>query len=223
MSFITSSQASLRSSIVEGPRDKHLSMAIYLSIADLFAGIVRLFKWWISYDVALILKELGFVGGVGEGGKTEGNRIEHLIDNPTMREGAFAHEGVHTCHLAIKSMHENVNGCLLATTFVDVGGDEINVVAVGDVAIRGTASKQQTGRATRAIVDNHFAPEAGDIVAHGVEVRALVDAHGEPRKQFAHAIRSEALPAFFLVCTVLHEVIAEEIHPFAVGEFGVEG
>ena len=110
MSFITSSQAFLRSSILEGPRDKHLSMAIYLSIADLFAGIVRLFKWWISYDVALILKELGFVGGVGEGGKTEGNGIEPLIDNPTMREGTFAHEGVHTCNLTIKSMHENVNG-----------------------------------------------------------------------------------------------------------------
>ena len=110
MSFITSSQASLRSSIVEGPRDKHLSMAIYLSIADLFADIVRLFKWWIPYDVALILIELGFVGGVGEGGKTEGNRIEPLIDYPTMREGAFAHEGVHTRHLSVKSMHENVNG-----------------------------------------------------------------------------------------------------------------
>ena len=110
MSFITSSQASLRSSIVEGPRDKHLSMAIYLSIADLFAGIVRLFKWWIPYDVALILEELGFVGGVGEGWKTEGNRIEPLIDYPTMREGAFTHEGVHTYNLAVKSMHENVNG-----------------------------------------------------------------------------------------------------------------
>ena len=110
MSFITSSQASLRSSIVEGPRDKHLSMAIYLSIADLFAGIVRLFKWGISYDVALILEELGFVGGVGEGGKAEGNRIEPLIDNPTMREGAFAHEGVHTRNLAVKSMQEQING-----------------------------------------------------------------------------------------------------------------
>ena len=110
MSIITSSQAFLRSSIVEGPRDKHLSMAIYLSIADLFAGIVRLFKWWISYDVALILEKLGFVGGVGEGGKTEGNRIEPLIDNPTMREGAFTHEGVHACNLTVKSMHENVNG-----------------------------------------------------------------------------------------------------------------
>ena len=110
MSIITSSQAFLRSSIVEGPRDKHLSMAIYLSIADLFAGIVRLFKWWIPYDVALILKELGFVGGVGERGQTEGNRIEPLIDNPTMREGAFTNEGVHTYHLAVKSMHENVNG-----------------------------------------------------------------------------------------------------------------
>ena len=110
MSFITSSQASLSSCRVEGPRDKHLSMAIYLSIADLFAGIVRLFKWWISYDVALILKELGFVGCVGEGGKTEGNRIEPLIDNPTMREGAFAHEGVHTCNLPVKSMHKQVNG-----------------------------------------------------------------------------------------------------------------
>ena len=110
MSIITSSQAFLRSSIVEGPRDRHLSMAIYLSIADLFAGIVRLFKWWIPYDVALILEELGFVGGVGEGGKTEGNRIKPLIDNPTMREGAFTHEGVHTCNLAIKSMHEDVNG-----------------------------------------------------------------------------------------------------------------
>ena len=86
MSFITSSQASLRSSIVEGPRDRHLSMAIYLSIADLFAGIVRLFKWWITYDVALILEELGFVGGICEGGKTEGNGIEPLIDYPTMRE-----------------------------------------------------------------------------------------------------------------------------------------
>ena len=110
MSFITSSQASLSSCMVEGPRDKHLSMAIYLSIADLFAGIVRLFKWGITYDVALILEELGFVGGVGEGGKTEGNRIEPLIDNPTMRERAFAHEGVHTCHLTVKSMHEQVNG-----------------------------------------------------------------------------------------------------------------
>ena len=110
MSFITSSQASLRSSIVEGPRDRHLSMAIYLSIADLFAGIVRLFKWWISYDVALILEELGFVGGVGEGGKTAGNGIEPLIDNPTMREGAFTNEGVHTCNLTVKSMHEQING-----------------------------------------------------------------------------------------------------------------
>ena len=110
MSFITSSQASLRSSIVEGPRDKHLSMAIYLSIADLFAGIVRFYKWWISYDITLILEELGFVGGVGEGGQTEGNGIEPLIDNPTMREGAFAHEGVHTCYLTVKTMHENVNG-----------------------------------------------------------------------------------------------------------------
>lgn len=223
MSFITSSQASLRSSIVEGPRDRHLSMAIYLSIADLFAGIVRFFKWWISYDVALILIELGFVGGVGERGKTEGNGIKPLIDNPTMREGAFAHEGVHTCHLAIKSMHENVNGCLLATTVVDVGGNEINVIVVGDVAIGATGSEKEAAGATRAIVDNHFAPEAGDVVAHGVEVRALVDAHGETRKQFANAIRSEALPAVFLVCTVLHEVIAEEIHPFAVGEFGVKG
>ena len=110
MSFITSSQASLRSSIVEGPRDRHLSMAMYLSMTDLFAGIVRLFKWWITYDVALILIELGFVGGVGERRKTEGNGIEPLIDYPTMREGAFAHEGVHTCRLAVKSMHENVNG-----------------------------------------------------------------------------------------------------------------
>ena len=110
MSFITSSQASLRSSIVEGPRDRHLSMAIYLRIADLFAGIVRLFKWWITYDVALILEELGFVGGICEGGQTARNRIEPLIDYPTMREGAFTHEGVHTCHLTIKTMHENVNG-----------------------------------------------------------------------------------------------------------------
>ena len=85
-------------------------MAIYLSIADLFAGIVRLFKWWITYDIALILKELGFVGGVGEGGKTEGNGIEPLIDNPTMREGTFTNKGVHTRNLAVKSMHENVNG-----------------------------------------------------------------------------------------------------------------
>ena len=96
--------------MVEGPRDRHLSMAIYLSIADLFAGIVRLFKWWIPYDVALILEELGFVGGVGEGGQTEGNGIEPLIDYPTMREGAFTNEGIHTRNLAIKSMHENVNG-----------------------------------------------------------------------------------------------------------------
>ena len=110
MSFITSSHASLISCMVEGPRDRHLSMAIYLSIADLFAGIVRLFKWWITYDVALILEELGFVGGVGEGGQTEGNGIEPLIDNPTMREGAFTNEGVHTCHLTIKSMHEQING-----------------------------------------------------------------------------------------------------------------
>ena len=157
-------------------------MAIYLSIADLFAGIVRLFKWWISYDVALILEELGFVGGVGEGGKTEGNGIEPLIDYPTMREGAFAHEGVHTCHLAIKSMHENVNGRLLATTVVDVGGNEINVVFVGDVAIVATGSEKEAARATRAIIYNYLASEAGDVVAHGVEVCALVDAHGETRK-----------------------------------------
>ena len=112
---------------------------------------------------------------------------------------------------------------MLATTVVDVGGDEINVVFMGDVAIGGTGSEKQTGRATRAIVDNHFATEAGDVVAHVVEVCALVSAQGEPRKQFANAIRSEALPAVFLVCAILHKVVAEEINPFAVGEFGVEG
>ena len=73
-------------------------------------------------------------------------------------------------------MHENVNGRLLATTVVDVGGDEINVVFVGDVAIGATGSEKEAARATRAIIHNHLAPKAGDIVAHGVEVRALVDA-----------------------------------------------
>ena len=112
---------------------------------------------------------------------------------------------------------------MLAATVVDVGGNEINVVFVGDVAIGATGSEKKAARATRAIVDNYLAAEAGDIVAHGVEVCALVDAHGETRKQFANAIRSEALPAVFLVCAVFHEVVAEEIHPFAGGEFGVEG
>ena len=85
-----------------------------------------------------------------------------------MSEGAFTNEGVHTYHLAVKSMHENVNGRLLTATVVDVGGNEINVIAVGDVAIRGTASKQQTCRATRAIVDNHILPEPWHILAHVV-------------------------------------------------------
>ena len=67
---------------------------------------------------------------------------------------------------------------MLATTVVDVGGDEINVVVVGDVAIGATGSEQEAARATRAIVDNHLAPESGDVVAHGVEVCALVDAQG---------------------------------------------
>ena len=112
---------------------------------------------------------------------------------------------------------------MLAATVVDVTGDKINVVFVGDVAIGGTGSEKQTGRATRAIVDYYLAPEAGDVVAHGVEVCALVDVQGEPSKQFANAVRSEALPAVFLVCAVFHEVVAEEINPFAVGEFGVVG
>lgn len=77
--------------MVDGPRDRHLSMAIYLSIDDLFADIVRLFRWGISYYAGLTLIELRFIGGVGERGKTEGNGIEPLIDNPTMGEGAFAH------------------------------------------------------------------------------------------------------------------------------------
>ena len=94
---------------------------------------------------------------------------------------------------------------------------------MGDVAIVATGSEKKAARATRAIVDNHLAPEAGDVVAHGVEVCALLSAQGELRKQFAHAVRSEALPAVFLICAVLHEVVAKEIHPFAVGEFGVEG
>ena len=94
---------------------------------------------------------------------------------------------------------------------------------MGDVAIGGTGSEKEADRATRAIVYYYLAPEAGDIVAHGVEVCALVDAHGEPRKQFAHAIRSEALPAVFLVCAVLHEVVAEEVGPWLVLQFGAEG
>ena len=111
---------------------------------------------------------------------------------------------------------------MLATTVVDVGCDKINVVFVGDVAIRGTGSEKEAARATCAIIYYYLAPEAGDVVAHGVEVCPLVDAQGETRKQFAHAIRGEALSAVFLVCAVFHEVIAEEIHPFAVCEFGVE-
>ena len=67
--------------------------------------------------------------------------MEPLIDNPTMGEGAIAHKSVHTRHLAVKTMHEQVNGCLLAASVVDVGGDEINVIMVVDVAIAGAGSE----------------------------------------------------------------------------------
>ena len=52
----------------------------------LMSDIVRLSEWGISYDAGLTLIELGFVGGVGQRGQSEGSGMEPLIDNPTMGE-----------------------------------------------------------------------------------------------------------------------------------------
>lgn len=140
-----------------------------------------------------------------------------------MREGAFAHEGVHTRHLAVMTVDEDVDCSLAAAAVVDVGGGEIDVVALGDAAIGGTGSEKEAGGTAGAIVGHELHAEAGDVLAHAVEVVALVDAHGYGGEDFAHAVGGEALATILDVGTVGHEVIAEEICPWLVLQLGAEG
>ena len=169
------------------------------------------------------LEEVGGVFAVLERRETVGDWIEAAVDDPAVREGRGAHEGVHADDFAVVTVDENVDCRLAAAAVVDVGGSEIDVVALGDTAIGGTGGKQEARGTTGAIVGHELHAEAGDVLAHAVEVVALVDAHGDAGEDFAHAIGGEALSAVLDVGSVGHEVIAEEVCPWLVLQFGAEG